>query len=325
MATRRTTGFDDKLSRIAALAAAPPATAALELRHFLGDANGYLVGEAAKVAGELELRELAPDLSAAFLRLVAGSVAADKGCNGKKRIVEALLALDADAPEVYLAGLRHVQREGAYGEPIDTAAPLRGLCAHALIHIDHRDAVLEVAPLLLDREPVTRAEAAAALGNSGNELCAAILHVKVLAGDQEPDVLGACFKGLLRLAPRRYLPVVAAALEGAQGGDAEAAAIALGESRLPEALPVLDTALSRGTSPAEDSSLLLGIALLRLEEANARLLALVEEAPEGRATAALEALALHRHDDKLAERVRKAVAARGSRKLQRVLEERFGA
>jgi hypothetical protein len=66
------------------------------------------------------------------------------------------------------------------------------------------------------------------------------------------------------------------------------------------------------------------MALLRSEEANARLLALIEGAPEARATAALEALALHRHDEKLAERARQAVAARGSRRLQKALEERFG-
>jgi HEAT repeat protein len=325
MASRRTaSGFDDKLARIAALADLPPASAAPELRRFLTDALGYLVGEAAKITAELELRDLVPDLAAAFTRLIAAPAASDKGCHGKNRLVEALLKLDADAPEVYLAGLRYVQREPAFGEPIDTAAPLRGLCAHALFQIDHRDAIFEVTPLLMDREPETRSEAAAALGNSGLEVCGALLHLKVLTGDREPDVLGACFKGLLRLAPRRYLPVVAAALASGQA-TAEAAAIALGESRLPEALPLLKQAIASAGASRLDEGLFLGLALLRSDDANAHLLSLIERAPEGRAAAAVNALALHRHDERLSAQVRAAVAARKSAKLQRTFEDRFGA
>jgi len=327
MASRRTpatSAFDDKLARIRALADAPPASPVPDLRRFLADPAGYLVGEAAKVAAALELRELIPDLAAAFLRLIDAPATSDKGCHGKKRLVEALLQLDADTPEVYLAGLRCVQREGAFGEPIDTAAPLRGLCAHALFHISHRDAVVEVAPLLMDREPEARSEAAAALGTSDEEACGALLHLKVLAGDKEPDVLGACYKALLRLAPRRYLPLVGEAL-GSGDAAAEAAAIALGESRLPEAVPLLQRALATAGASRHDEGLLLGLALHRSDEASAHLLSLIEQAPEARAAAALNALALHRHDDRLAARVRAAVAARGSKRLQRVLEDRFGA
>ncbi|MCC6558098.1 MAG: hypothetical protein IT372_34555 [Polyangiaceae bacterium] len=322
-ASRAGSGFDAKLARVRALADLAPAAAAPELRRFLGDDAGYLVGEAAKITAAHELRDLIPDLSAAFTRLAAAGAASDRGCQGKKRIVEALLALDARAHEVYLAGLRLVQREGSYGPPVDTASTLRGLCAHALVHVDYPDAVLEVAPLLMDPEPEARAEAAAALGSSGAELCGAILHVKVLAGDREPDVLGACYKGLLRLAPRRYLPVVTGALDS--GEAVEAAAIALGESRLPEALPALRRALAIGAAGRSEDSVLLAIALLRSDEASSFLLDLVAHAPEGRAADALAALALHRHDERIAARAREAVSARGSKRLERALEERFGA
>ena len=320
MATRRAS-FDDKLAHLKELAANPPAAAANELRRYLADANGYLVGEAARVATNLELRELIPDLAAACTRLIAAPMTADKGCHGKKLLVQALIALDAATPEVYLAGLRHVQKEPAFGPPIDTASTLRGLCAHALVHMDHRDAALEVAPLLMDPEPDTRSAAADALAATGEEVCAAILHVKTMAGDKEPDVLGACYRGMLALSPRRYLRVVAKALTEEE--TQESAAIALGESRLPEALPVLQEALG-GAGGSLQNSILLGIALLRLEEANAYLVRLVEEASEGRAAAAVEALALHRHDEKLAAQVRAAVEGRGSRKVMRAWEERFG-
>lgn len=318
MASRRTS-FDDKLARVKDVASLPPAAAARELRRLLVDPNGYLVGEAAKVAADLELRELVPDLAAACTRLLAAPMAADKGCHGKQRLVQALIGFDAAVPEVYLAGLRHVQKEPAFGPPIDTASSLRALCAHALVRIDHPGAALEVAPLLMDPEPDTRAGAADALAATGEEVCAAILHVKAMAGDKEPDVLGACYRGMLALAPRRYLRVVAEALAAGE----ESAAIALGESRLPGALPLLQEALE-GLGGALQDGVLLGIALLRSEEANAYLVQLVEEGPEGRAAAAVEALALHRHDEKLAARVREAAEKRNSRRVLRALEEKFG-
>ncbi|WP_437587927.1 hypothetical protein [Sorangium sp. So ce1000] len=320
--------FDEKRARIAALAEAAPAQAAAELRRFVADRNGYLVGEAAAIAGRLGLRELVPDLVGAFPRLLEEPLKSDKGCSGKNRIVEALLAFDAHEPDTYLAGLRHVQLEPAFGQPIDTAAGLRGLCAHALFHVGHREALLEVAPLLVDREPVTRAEAAAALGNSGLDAAAAALHVKALAGDPEPDVLGACYRGLLRLLPARYLGFVARVLQ--QGDDegndgaAEAAALALGESRLPEALPILQAELAGAARASRlRDSVLLGMALLRTDAANDALVALVEEGAEVHAVAALSALALHRHDEPLVERLRKAVKGRRSKKLAAVFAEKI--
>jgi hypothetical protein len=67
-----------------------------------------------------------------------------------------------------------------------------------------------------------------------------------------------------------------------------------------------------------------GIALLRSDEASAFLIDLVEHASEIEVASALGALALHRHDAELAGRARRAVAARGSRRLDAILLERFG-
>jgi HEAT repeat protein len=314
--------FDDKRARIAALAEMEPSQALPELRRFLGDKNSYLVGEAAQVASKLGLRELGPDLAAAFMRILEEGAKNDQGCLVKCRLVEALLALDAYEPDVYLKGLRHVQREPSGPKIIDTATGLRGLCAHALFQMDRSDALLDVAPLLADPEPICRAEAASAIGRSGIQAAAAVLHLKALRGDSEPDVLGACYRGLLRLVPARYLPFVEAALRGAGGGDPEAAALALGESRLPEALPVLKEALSYANSELR-SSVLLGIALLRLDAANDLLISLVENGPMEQAAAALGPLALSRHDEKLAKRVEDAVSARKSKKLEATFREKF--
>src|SRR5580704_5548404 len=196
MAARRPSAFDDKRARVAALVSADPRAALPELRRFLGDRVAYLAGEAAEVAAKLELRELVPDMVAAFQRQLVDPRTSDKGCLGKTRILEALLALEAYAPEIYLAAVHHVQEEPAWPRAVDTAAPLRGLAAHALVQIDHRDALLEIAPLLADPEPIARAEAARALGRSGIEAAAGLLHLKALAGDDEPEVIQSCFEGL---------------------------------------------------------------------------------------------------------------------------------
>jgi HEAT repeat protein len=322
---RRPTPFDDKRARIAAIAASPTASAVPELRRFLADRTSYLAGEAAEVAARLELRELIPDLAAAFLRLLGEGAAADKGCLAKKRVLEALLAFEADARDAYLAGLRYTQREVViFPEFADTAGPVRGLAAHALVQIDFPAVLVEVTPLLVDPEAVVRAEAAHALGRSGLEAAGPVLHLKVLVGDAEPDVLQNAYAGLLRLDARPYLPVVAAALRHESEPVAEAAALALGESRLREALPILKDALDGARGERERRSLLTAISLLRSDEAIELLVSLVEKRPEAEAAAALEALALHRHDPKIAERTRRVVAARGSRRLGEALREHLG-
>jgi hypothetical protein len=317
--------FDEKRARIRALASAPANEARAELAKHLADKNGYLVGEAAEAAKKQELGELVPQLAAAFMRLLDDPVKNDKGCFGKNHVVEALLSFDAHEPDVYLAGLRHFQPEPAFGEPIDTAAGLRGLCAHALFHIHHPSALLEVAPMLFYKEPIARSEAAAALGDSGTDGAAAVLHVKVLAGDREPDVLGSAYKGLLRIFPERYLPLVAGALRAGGELEVEVAALALGESRAQGAFKALQQgwARHRGTRAAEGVAL--GIALLRSDEANDFLVALVERGPEGDAAVALSALALHRHDEGLVARLAALVPGRKSQRLADVFARKFDA
>lgn len=324
MAQRRASSFDDKRARIAALASAPAAAAVAGLRAFLAEKNGYLAGEAAAVAQQIEARELIPELSSALERLLAAGAAADKGCLGKRRILEALLAFTADAAPVYLRALRYTQREPSFPEAVDTAAPVRSLAAHALVEIDHEGAVAEITPLLVDPEPPVRAEAARALGRSGVTEAGPVLHLKALTGDADPDVIEACFTGLLNLAPRRYLPVVAEALEGGDDARAEVAALALGGSRCDEALGLLQRALAASPPPRREQGLIMAVGLLRSDAAGAFLFGLLERGREATAVAALGALALHRHDTALADRVRAAVAARGSRRLAEALATRFG-
>lgn len=317
---KRPTRLDDKIRRIRALIDEHPPSALSELRSYLGESNGYLLCEAAKATQKLELRDLIPELSAAFLRLVPLKQEADRGCFGKKALIEALLYFEAPAFDIYLRGLRLIQKEYSFGPPVDSASSLRGLCAFALVQLEFRDALLDVTPLLMDEEPDTRAAAAEALTATGEPAAAALLHLKILAGDQEPDVLGACYKGMLTLAPARYLPLVSTALSQGE----EVAAIALGESRLPAAFETLKGA--HAINPIPEQSLLLAIALLRLEEANNYLVDQVEKGRESTAINAISALGLQRHDQKLKKRLYDIVGLKHpkSTQLEAALLEQFG-
>ncbi len=317
MAAKKNT-FDDKLARIRSLADVPEGQAIVELRRILGEENAFLIGEAAKMVKTLELRALQEDLVSVCKRLLANEIG-DRGCIAKRCVLDALVTFETHVPDVYLLGLRHEQWEHSFGPPEDTAGSVRGLCAHALVRIEYSEAIFDVAPLLYDGLPEVRVAAAEALAATGEQICGAILHVRLLAGEQASEVLEAMYRSLLALAPKRYLPVVG---KGLSEGE-EAAALALGESRLPAALPVLTRALEKASGDLE-ATVLLSIGLLRLEEATAYLRELVEKAPENRAAKAIEALGLHKYDMRIADRIAEIVKGRKSKKLTAVFTEKFG-
>jgi hypothetical protein len=66
---------------------------------------------------------------------------ADRGCAAKTAVVRALEALAAPEDAIYLAGIRHVQMEGSFGPPIETAAAFAIGQRHGPVptHCDHLD------------------------------------------------------------------------------------------------------------------------------------------------------------------------------------------
>lgn len=234
-------------------------------------------------------------------------------------MLDALVTFEVYEPALYLEGLRYEQIEMTVGPAEDTAGSVRGLSAHGLVRIYAPDAIQEVAPLLFDDLPEVRAAAAQALASTGDRVCAALLHLRVLAGERKPEALEALYRSMLALDAKRSMAVVA---KGLANGE-EAAALALGESRLPEAFPVLKEALSYSTGNLE-TTVLLSMALLRAEAATAYLQEIVESGSEPRAVKAIQALGMHRHDERLSERMVEIVKARKSKKLAGVFAETFG-
>jgi hypothetical protein len=290
-----------------------------ELRRVIRAEGCHAVARAAAIVGEHGLDELAGDLVSAFPRFVARPEKSDPGCVAKTAIVEALRRLDRPAIELYRQGARHVQMEPVFGGRVDTAVDLRGASALALAEHGGEEVLVDLAHLLADPEPPVRVSASRAVAANGRPGGVPLLHLKVAAGDAEPLVLAECLLSLLRLDAGRQLSFVASLLE--KDARAEAAASALGDSRLPEALPVLRQWLPRAAARKFGRAALFAIAALRRDEAVAALLEAVRQESAPLAREAVAALASIRTDAAMRERV---LAAAGSRpELRDALRREF--
>ena len=301
---------------------APEAEESLrELRQVLGGEGSHAVARAATLVGELGLEALTPDLVLAFPRFFEDPARTDPGCSAKTAIVEALRRLERNERSLYRRAAAHVQREPVFGGRVDTAVDLRGTAALALAESAGGDVLVDLAHLLADPEAPVRVSAARAVAVHGREGGIPLLHLKALAGDVEPRVVSECLLSLLRLDPEAALAFVASFFDR---GDvaAEAAAVALGESRRAEALPLLRGWLDRAAHRGLARVALLAIASLRRDEAVDLLLSLARDEPGPLAREALSALASVGGGDVLYERAKAVVEARPE--LKDALARAFG-
>lgn len=303
--------LEAQLAAMRALRAAPvSAETVAELRRGLAHRNSHAVAMAAAMVAEFELLELEADLAKAFARFMRNAAKTDPGCRAKAAVVGALAHLESHDEAVFLQGIRHVQMEPVWGGEVDTAAPLRGACAMALVQMRSGRAMVELAHLLADPESDARIAAARALAYAGDPASMPLLRFKVLTGDAHPQVLSECFGALLKLDPGTSLPFVAGYLEHEDDALVEAAALAMGESRQEDALPVLSTKWEQTFDADVRRTLLLAIAMLRFESAIDLLLEIVRYEARPHVEAALEALQMYRRDETVWAKVEKALAGR---------------
>jgi len=267
-----------------------PPTAA-ELRPYLADKAGIVAAAAAKIAGDAGLRDLERELEAAFTRFLVDPVKTDPGCRAKLAVAEALRKLEAHAFDVFLRGIVHRQPEPTFGPPIDVAGPLRVCCAAALLENRHSLALLQAAPLLADKESTVRAGIASVLGDIGGDACESLLRVRVLIGDPEPQVIGACLQGLLAASLDRELDFVVQVMRGADEDVVRLGLLALGESRDERALPVLREYVQLSVDREVRATAMLALAISRIPEARAFLEDLAANGAPARAAEARAALA----------------------------------
>jgi HEAT repeat protein len=295
------------------------------LERALDSKHNMLAAAAAQVIAHVELSGLDDALAAAFERCMHDPAKTDRGCFAKSAIADALYKLESDRHELFLRGVRHIQLEPAWGGAQDTAAVLRGTCGLALVRCNYIYVMLELARLLADGEVAARVAAAQAIAYSTDEAAGApLLRHKVLAGDQDVRDTAACLSALLSLSSERAVDFVAELTERGDSERREAAVLALGESRLPAALSALRSLAEQPIADTLRQVATLAIAMLRNDEAWSYLVRAIEDAPEGRAREAIEALSNYRHDRSLRARVEAAVDARGDPPLSAFARERFG-
>lgn len=298
---------------------ADPAELLAGLQAAIASRSSFVVAAAAEIVRDRLLGEPLPALAASFDRFLEDAVARDPGCKAKYAIAEALVATAYPDPGPFLRGIRHRQPEPVWAVPptVDTAAGLRGACAIGLANLGHPEALDELAALLADPEPAARANAARALAATGSEAALPLLRFKVLSGDPAAEVLTESLGALLALAPARSLPFVASLLEPPPGdrledrgeARAESAALALGQSRIAEALLPLQR-FCEAQLASRRRVALLSIGLLRSAAGTEYLLEQLEQAPVAAAAFAVASLAISRHDPALRRRVEQAVERR---------------
>lgn len=292
------------------------------IRAALRERTPLVIAKAAEVARDLGARQATPDLITAFDRLME-KPEADKGCQALTAVVEAMQKLGAAEDRVYLRGIRHVQMEGNWGGSTDAATGLRCQSAFGLVQMGYRDVVWELARLLADPDQQCRIAAVRGLGHSGATAALPLLQYKVLTAIRDVDVAAECFAAMVEIDAQRGFSFAAEYLDAPDEAMAEAATLAVGESRRPAALDLLKQRLVACFDEETRRTLLLAVGLIRSEPAMNYLVDTVEQSPLKAAASAIAALALYKKDATLRDRVAAVVQKRNDPTLSAALAREF--
>jgi hypothetical protein len=271
-------GIEEQAAALEALRQAPTHLAEAGLRKALQHRNNFLVAKAARVAADLKASRLIPDLAAAFTRFFDNPVKSDPQCWAKNDTAKALATLEYQEHELFLQGMRHIQLEPIWGGTADTAGSLRGTCALALVQCRglHSVRLLTfLTELFADKELPVRVNAAREVEQVESDAAMLMLRLRAELASDEPELLGACYSGVLHLEGPGAIPWAAKFLPPGDDAAAEAA-IAIAETRAPEAFTILKKSFDQARDPWFRTALLSAIALTRQDEAFDWLLTLIE-------------------------------------------------
>jgi hypothetical protein len=270
--------FEAQVAALDALRNAPEDSRPAPLRKALVNKNNFIVAKAADMVRELDLQDLTPDVLKAFDRFFENPEKSDPQCWAKNAISRALAAFELQNPEVFLRGLHHTQLEAVWGGRSDTAGTLRATCALALVQcrsLTNDELLAHLLDLLGDADKSVRAEAARAIEQVGSPSASLLLRLRAVLGHDEPEVLGACYSGILRLDGAPAIPWISHFLDSRDDSAAEAA-LAIAGTRSPEGFDALQKHLESSHDPWFRSVLLSAIALTRQDAAMEFLLDLIK-------------------------------------------------
>ena len=310
--------FEEQIAALDTLRNAPEQARLDPLRKALANHNNFIAAKAADLVREFDLREMLSDLLKAFDRFFDHSEKSDPQCWAKNAISRALAALEFQEPDVFLRGMRHIQMEPVWGGRSDTAGTLRATCALALVQclsLTETDLLVHLIDLVPDKDKAVRAEIMRAIEQVGSSSAALLLRQRSMLGNDEPEVLGACYGGILRIEGTRAIPWVARFLATADDSAGEAA-LAIAGTHSTEAFEALCNAFADAPDPWFRSVLLSAIALTRQEAAINFLLDLVKNESRD-AESAITALFGSAPSEDLIEGLKKLTA--GNPRLARLI------
>jgi HEAT repeat protein len=300
--------FEDQLAALDALRQQPPEAAIEPLRKALANRNNFVVAKAADLVRQFQLTQLTPDLLTAFDRFMLCSdkedpVKTDPQCWAKNAISRTLAAFEHQDAAVFLRGMHHIQLEPVWGGSSDTAGTLRATFALALVQcrsLLEADLLTHLIELLGDKDNAVRAEVVRAIEQVGSSSAALLLRLRAILDsnlksrkpgqkpEEEPEVLGACYSGILRIEGLSAIPWIARFLASSDDPAAEAA-LAIAGTHSPQGFDALRKRFAEESDPWFCSVLLSAIALTRQDAAQEFLLDLVRT-ESLQAEAAIEAL-----------------------------------
>ena len=276
-------GFEAELAQLESLHSADPATTEAPLRKALTSKNNFIVAKAAKLAAAHHHGVLTGVLVEAFPRFLADGPKSDPQCWAKNAIAEALAAFEHQDPEFFLAGMKVIQLDPVWGGSSDTAGTLRGICALGLVQcrgLSNTQVLTHLTPLFADKQLPVRINCARAIEQIGTDAASLLLRLRAELGSGEPELLGACYSGVLRLEGPSAIPWAAKFLPtGRDEPDdtAAEAAFAIADTRTEAAFILLRTHYKQTRDPDFRGTLLTAIALTRQDAAIDFLFELIAE------------------------------------------------
>ncbi len=261
--------FEQEIAALDGLRDGPEEGRIEALRKALKQRNNFLSAKAADLIREFGLRALTPELLRAFDRFFDDPGKSDPQCWAKNAISRTLAAFEWQDDGVFLRGMKHIQLEPVWGGSPDTAGTLRATCALALVQcrsLTERDLLAHLVELLADKDKAVRIEIVRAIEQIGSPSAVLLLRLRAILGSDEPEVLGACYGGILRVEGLRAISWVSRFLAAGDDSAAEAA-LAIAGTHAPEGFEVLREAFRTARDPWWRSALLSAIALTRQDAA----------------------------------------------------------
>jgi hypothetical protein len=176
------------------------------------------------------------------------------------------------------------------------------------------DLLAHLVELFADKDKSVRVEISRAIEQVGSPSAALLLRLRAVLAADEPEVLGACYSGILRIEGVSAISWVGRFLTSADDAAAEAA-LAIAGTHSPQGFAVLRQRFTEEADPWFRSVLLSAIALTRQDEALEFLFDLVRT-ESLQAEAAIEAILRAMPSSAITKRLEQMVA--GNQRLARV-------